>query len=462
MAVTPQEHRLTDDKPTGSVWSKTYRRLTVGLVLTVAAAAFEGLAVATIMPATVRDLGGLALYGWAFSAFMLTNLVGITIAGAEADRHGPARPFAAGVGLFSLGLVIAGTAPTMLVVIVGRAVQGFGAGVIGAIAYVVIGRGYPEAARARMLAILSTAWVVPGLVGPALAGLIAAQFGWRWVFLALALPPLLVVTMVLPALHRFDRSTGEAAEWERFRAAAQLAIGAGLFLTSLEIHLWPVTVALLVGGLALAGRAMRWLLPPGTLRAARGLPAGIAAAGLLNLAFFGVDAFVPLTLTAIRGQSVAIAGLPLTSATLGWAAGSWLQSHLAPRQGRRLLVESGLALVAIGVIGIIALLLFATPVVLAVLSWSIAGLGMGLSFSTISLVVLESATPGKEGTASASLQLVNVLGSAFGTGAGGVVVGHTGAATPSSTALLIQDLLMLGAIILTALAALRMPNRPSA
>src|SRR3954471_1859615 len=152
------------------IWSGTHRSLTIGLILTVSGAAFEALAVATTLPATIKDLGGLALYGWAFSAFMLTNLVGITVAGSEADRQGPARPFVVGVGLFVLGLTIAGLAPSMALVILGRAVQGFGAGVISSVAYVAIGRGYAESARPRMLAMLSSAWVVPGLVGPALAG----------------------------------------------------------------------------------------------------------------------------------------------------------------------------------------------------------------------------------------------------------------------------------------------------
>src|SRR5262245_42999196 len=112
------------------IWSRANRGLTIGLLMTVVGVAFEALAVATTLPATTRDLGGLALYGWAFSAFMLTNLIGITISGAEADRHGPARPYLLGIGLFTLGLLIAGAAPTMLIVVLGRTVQGFGAGFI--------------------------------------------------------------------------------------------------------------------------------------------------------------------------------------------------------------------------------------------------------------------------------------------------------------------------------------------
>jgi len=145
--------------PIGGAWSWPQRRLTVGLTLMVTCTALEALAVATTMPATVRDLGGLSLYGWAFSAFMLTNLVGITLAGDEADRRGPARPLAMGIALFTIGLLIAGTAPAMLVVVAGRAVQGLGAGIIGSVAYVAVGRGYPEAARPRMLAGAGSFWV---------------------------------------------------------------------------------------------------------------------------------------------------------------------------------------------------------------------------------------------------------------------------------------------------------------
>src|SRR5689334_19849047 len=142
---------LAEPAPEG-IWGRTNRTLTIGLVLIVVGVAFEALAVATTLPATSRDLGGLALYGWAFSAFMLTNLIGITVAGSEADRMGPRRPFVVGVALFTLGLTIAGLAPTMPIVILGRAVQGFGAGVTSSVAYVAIGRGYSEAAKARMLA----------------------------------------------------------------------------------------------------------------------------------------------------------------------------------------------------------------------------------------------------------------------------------------------------------------------
>src|SRR5437867_1515225 len=134
-----------------TVWAPERRVLTAGLIGLITAVAFEGMAVPTVLPATVGDLGGLDLYGWAFAAFWLTNLVGITVAGGDADAHGPLRPFVVGIVLFGVGLVISGVANGMPAVIAGRAVQGFGAGAIGAVVYAVIARAYDSGAIPRML-----------------------------------------------------------------------------------------------------------------------------------------------------------------------------------------------------------------------------------------------------------------------------------------------------------------------
>ena len=187
------------------LWSPQRRALTVGLVLTITFIASEALAVVTIMPLVARDLHGLSLYGWVFSAFMLGNILGIVAAGRQADRHGPARPFLAGLVLFGAGLTIAGLAPSMAVLVAGRALQGIGAGAVPAVAYVAIGRSLPDRLRARMMAVLSTAWVVPGLVGPAVSAAVASLVGWRWVFLGLL--PLVAITgsLAMPALFRLGR-----------------------------------------------------------------------------------------------------------------------------------------------------------------------------------------------------------------------------------------------------------------
>lgn len=455
------EHMQAADS--GGLWSRAHRLLTIGLVLTVVGSAFEALAVATTLPLTIKELGGLSLYGWAFSAFMLTNLIGITIAGDEADRQGPARPFLAGVICFALGLVIAGLAPSMLVLIAGRAVQGLGAGVISAVAYAAIARGYPEALKPQMLAVISTAWVVPGLVGPALAGIVAQHVGWRWVFLGLAPLPLIAACLAWPALRHFAATTDAPRDWRRIGAALRLSVGAGLLVSGLGAASALLGLLLAGAGLALGLPALRVLLPAGTLRAASGLPAAVATNGLLSMAYFGADAFLPLALTSVRGQSVTVAGLALTAATLCWSAGSWLQAHFAPQQSRRRLVLIGLAITALGIGGAAATLHPSVPVVTAWIAWGVAALGVGLAFSTIALVVLETAPDGQEGAASASMQVANVLGIALGTGIGGVIVAVLGGSVGApGRGILTQDALMIGAVVLAMLSASRLPRRAAA
>ncbi|HEY8172616.1 MAG TPA: MFS transporter [Dehalococcoidia bacterium] len=335
---------------------------------------------------------------------------------------GPARPFAAGVALFAAGLMVAGAAPSMFVLVAGRAVQGLGAGVIPPVAYVVIGRNYEESLRPRMLAVLASAWVIPGLAGPVLAGAVAEYVSWRAVFIGL-LPLLVVATaLTLPALRTVGPPDDSRTTPTRMPKALRLVLGAALALGGIASgNVYAGALAVIVG-LAIALPALKRLVPAGTLRAAPGVPASIAGMGLLNMAFFGADAFVPLMLTHVRGQSTLVAGLALTSGTLSWTAGSWILARSAGRIERRAAVCAGLLLVAAGIALMMLVLLDATPVALAAVAWCIAGLGMGLAYPAFSLSLLAGAAVAEQGVASSALKLNEALGAAIGAGAGGAIV----------------------------------------
>ena len=430
--ATPQQ--LTGEAPSPFLLIRAPQRrtLALGLVLTVTAVAAEALAVATILPIVVDDLGGLALYGWAFSAFFLGDLVGIVVAGMAVDRRGLVLPYAVGLALFGAGLLVGGLAPSMAMLVAGRLIQGLGAGAIPTVAYVSIGRGFPDSARPLMFAFLSTAWVVPGLLGPGLASVVGTTIGWRWVFLGLL--PLLVLAALLtvPALRRLGRSGAasttlaaraddRAADVRRLGAVLLTAGCAALLLAGLSTA--SVLGAVLIAAGLLAGLpALRRLVPPGTLRGQPGLPATILLRGVQTFAFFGAEAYLPLMLVSIRHEPLALAGLALTAATLAWTVGSWIQARLVGRQGPRRLLGAGLLCVATGIALTAFVLSPSVPVALAILSWSLTGLGMGLSYSVISLVVLREAPTGEQGTLTSSMQLADVLGTALGAGLGGALV----------------------------------------
>src|SRR5216683_4559292 len=235
------------------LWAPQRRALTAGLVLTITFVASEALAVVTVMPVAAHDLGGLRLYGWVFSGFMLGSVIGIVAAGREADRRGPAVPFVAGVVLFGSGLAVAGLAPSMGVLVAGRVLQGLGAGAVPSVAYASIGRSLPGPLRARMMAVLSTAWVAPGLVGPAVSAEVARLFGWRWVFLGL-LPVVAVAgSIAVPALIRLGPPASAQAQEHRLTDGIRTAAGATMLLAGLTVASGsiPAGLALIaVGGVA--------------------------------------------------------------------------------------------------------------------------------------------------------------------------------------------------------------------
>lgn len=406
------------------MWSPQRRALTAGLVLTITLVAFEALAVATIMPAVKDDLGGLMLYGWVFSAFPLAQMIGIVSAGQQADRHGPGRPFLLGLVLFAIGLVAAGFAVSMPMLVVARAIQGFGAGAVPATAYVAIGRAYPEALRPRMFAVLATAWVVPGLAGPGLAGVVADAAGWRWVFLGLlplVLAPGFIAVRAL-AKVRPEPSAGTEVPASRLPRAIRVATGSGLALAGLTGDSLLLGAVLVLAGGVVGVPALRSLTPPGMLRAAPGLPAAVLVRGMATFAFFGTDAFVPLALTDVRGTSTSFAGLAITATTLTWTVGAWVQERLIAKVGARRLVRSGQSIMVAGIAVYSLVLLDTLPLAVGVLGWALGGLGIGLTYSPLSVTVLAEAQPGREGEATSALQLTDVLGVALGTGMAGAIV----------------------------------------
>jgi len=412
------------ERPAAGVWDADRRRLTLGLVLTITLVAFESLAIATVMPEVADDLGGLGLYGWVFSGFFLGSLIGIVAAGQAADARGTAPPFITGLLLFSGGLLVGGLAPSMGVLVAARVAQGIGAGAIPAIAYASVARGYPPALRSRVFAIFSTAWVVPGLIGPALSSAIAGALGWRAVFLALL--PIVAVAAVItvPALSRTaPEIDGDPAPPppDLRGIAIVLVIGVAAVLVALSGAPIVIAVLLAVVGAPMAAWAFVRLVPPGTVRLAAGMPAAILVRGILTFAFFGGDAYVSLTLVDVRDQATWVAGIALTGTTLSWTAGAWVQERFIGRTGPRRLVTIGFALVAVGT-SLMFGALGPLPVVAAVAVWSVAGFGIGLAYACLSVTVLGLAEPGKEGSASASLQLSDVLGVSLGTGFGAACI----------------------------------------
>ncbi len=225
-------------------------------------------------------------------------------------------------------------------------------------------------------------------------------------------------------------------------------------------------VALFVIGAVLAVPAYRRLTPRGTLHAARGLPAAVACRGVLTFAFFATDAYVPLMLTDVRGLRAGIAGLALTAATLTWTTGAWVQERLVNRVGPRSLVRVGFLIILVGSAVFAVAVSSRVPAAVGIFGWGVAGLGMGLAYAPLSLIVLGEATVGQEGAAASALQLSDVLGIALGTGVAGALIafGEDVSWLPRSALLLVYGMSIVvalgGAVVGHPLAGVGARHRP--
>jgi MFS family permease len=406
--------------PSPRLLAPAYAATTIGMFALIAFVAFEALAVTTVMPTVAADLDGKSLYALAFAAPLASGVLGMVVTGAWSDRRGPTAPLQASLALFSLGLVVCGTAPTMDVLVVGRVLQGLGGGALTVGLYVLVGVMYPSALQPRVFASFAAAWVLPSLFGPSIAASLASAVGWRWVFLGTVGLVAIAALLVAPALRNADNRHGDEPmprgrlAWAAVGAAAVIALellGSGDRLSGL----------LALGAFAVVIVSLRSLLPMGTLVARRGLPAVIGTRGLMSASFFCAEAYIVYVLEDHWGVSPGVAGLALSVVGITWAAASQLQARLGARLSNESAMRWGTALVLVGVVAMgLVVWAHAHPLLVAA-SYVVAGAGMGFGYPRTNVAMLDASTDTDRGFNSSALSVSDSLGAALALSLVGVV-----------------------------------------
>lgn len=348
-----------DDR--GGIWHPRYLGVTVGAVAMIFLAATQALAVTTVMPLVSADLGGDALYAVAFSGTLATSVIGMVAVGAWCDRRDPVLPLATSVALFVAGLVIAGLAPSMEVLVLGPLLQGLGTGGQTVALYVVVARVYPAHLHGRVFAAFSAAWVIPSIVGPFLAGFVAEQLHWRWVFLGVAVLTLVAFTVVYLSLHDLplrveDPSRAPVAR----RLALATVVAAGALALSLAGEAGPWTGVVVAVALVAIALAIRPLLPAGT--------------------------------------------------ALLWAAGAEVQGRFGDRLGNARITLFGVTLLLAATLIAAATAAWHLPAWTIIAGWSLAGAGMGLMYPRLTVLTLAYSTPQNQGFNSSALSISDSIG----------------------------------------------------
>ena len=414
-----------------SPWAPEYRRLSIGIVALVSVFGFEGIAIGAVMPVAAADLDAISNYAVAFTSFTMASLLGMTFAGLWANKIGLARVVIFAVAALAFGSMVAGFAPNLAVLTVGRSIQGFAMGIDLVTMYVVIGRMYPEALRAKALGMLAAAWVVPGLVGPGIAGLLVEVSSWRMTFWIVPLLLIGPIVLLIPELKKLPFVPSPVRTDARIQITSVLiAIGALSVFQAGASHVgrWntALVAAIFVVSLGVTAWSTKALMPAGYLRMAAGIPAIVGMRGVLAGAFFAAEIYVPLALQEIRGTSVALSGGVLTAATITWFAGSWLQGSHKLNYSREQILFAGVLLVSVGIALTPVAVFGPTSIVIAALAasvvWGIAALGMGMCFPTLGVLMLDKSPDEEHARHSASLQMSDSFGVIIATAIAGSVL----------------------------------------
>ena len=404
-------------------------------------AAIEATIVATAIPSIVADLGGFALFGWVFGAYMLAQSVTIPIYGRLADLYGRKRMLFIGTALFLAGSTLCGLAPSMPALIVFRALQGLGAGAIVPIASTIVGDIYAPAERARIQGWLSSVWGISAITGPLLGALIVEHLSWSvifWINLPFGAATIAALALFYPEKPAFRRHASD------FPGAVLMVITVGSLMLALlqfqSLGWWSLALLALsaaaCAGLIIQERTARDPLLPLALFNTPMIRAGTIGSAAIGAAMMGCSAFLPIYIQGVLGRSVLAGGTALALMSISWPIASTLGGRLMLVTSYRFNVVLGGAILLAGSL-LMPLMLQAGSLPGANLASFIIGAGLGLCSSTWMVAVQGAAAQHQRGIATAATVFARQAGAAIGTALLGAVLnlrlGHALSGDPVQT-----------------------------
>ncbi|MFD3641461.1 MFS transporter [Streptomyces griseus] len=405
----------TGEPPPG-IFSRQYAAATLTFATVMFLTGFAALAVVPTLPTAAEDLDGVSLFPLVAGGFVAASLLGGVLGGHWADRSGARRPLALGMVLSVVTLLVSASSVSVWQLVAGRFVDGLAAGMVAVSVTTAIGQSYPEYLRPRMLAMMSASWIIPSLVGPPVAGVVAEVWSWRTVFYGLAVLTALPAVALVAVLRKApsaesDRTppAGERASRPPLLVAGMLSLGAAL--GQYGVSGWDARHLLFVAvGVALLVVFAPRLLPEGTWRSARGLPTAVLLRGLTSGTYFTVEALVPLMLITERRVAAVTVGVAFTASAVLWAVASWAQGKLLQDVARHRLVTVGGLIMAVSIAFAVAGSFAGVSPLLAMVAMPLAAIGMGMLDPCVTVLSLSHSSPDRLGHTTSAMQTNMNLG----------------------------------------------------
>ncbi len=400
--------------------------------------ALEATVVATAMPGIVADLGGLELYSWVFSAYLLAQTAATVIAGKFADLFGRRSVMFAGIFIFVVASVLAGFAPSMAWLIVFRLAQGIGAGAIVPASLTIVADMYRPIERGKVQGFLASVWAGCAVLGPLAGSLIVQKASWAWIFWINAPIGIAAACLFARYLHEPKRETQQVSVDYLGAALFAVAVGALMLALSDAAEARTASVAFEFGvfvvcSIAFVVQERRAPDPMVSLRLWALRPVAICnlATVFCGMAFMGLTTFLPMFLQAVSQHTPVASGLALTMMLVGWPVGATLAARTFSRVGLRTYLMIGSFALPLG--GAMFLLLHPnSSILLSGFGSLIMGFGMGV-ISTCSIILIqESVQTSERGSATASNIFSRNLGNTLGAAVFGAVQAYVFKRSPGA------------------------------
>jgi EmrB/QacA subfamily drug resistance transporter len=419
------------------LFTRKSRLLIIGsTLLALFLGALDTLVMGAAMPTIVAELGGLHLYSWVFSSYLLSRAVALPVFGKLSDLFPNRRLYGITILIFLAGSVFAGLAQSMIQLTLARMVQGIGAGGNFALAYIVLADISTPESRGKMMSLASFIWGLASVLGPTFGGFVVTYFSWRWIFLVNL--PLGALSLIGIILYLQDTRKKGAARKIDYLGILTLATTILALLTAFQLagkdYPWSSLPVIglfgltLIGGIAFYHTEKRAEDPILSLSFFRigGFRTGNGAAFFSSFAIFSVSAFSPLFIQGALSGTPAEVGIAMVFLSLGWSVGALFCGRMVHRFPEK---PASLAGALFLIAGSAMMINFSanTSLVACSVALSLAGLGMGfVSISTL-LVVQNSLDPAHLGVATSSHQFTRTLGGTIGIGVcGGIVTAGFG------------------------------------
>ena len=399
------------------------RQQLVGLTVVMtgmAVAALDSTVVGTAMPTAIGELGGVDRYSWVFAAYLLVSTATTPVFGRFADVHGRKRVFFAALVVFMAASMLCGQAPNMNWLIVGRALQGLGAGALISTGITMVGDLFDVRQRGRVQGFISSVWATSAIVGPTIGGVITQTLSWRWTFYV-NIPIGLIAIALLLTLHEHEEHRGGGIDW---LGAAVFAAAATLLLLGVN-GTYPALT--LTGAVALAilfvliERRVEQPLVDLSLLANPIIGIGLLVSVLLGAMQFATTTFVPPFAQGVLGRSPLEAGLALGAMSIGWPVGATATGWVLLSIGYRRAILAGSLAALIGAVVLSTLGPDASLAVLIIGS-ALMGVGMGVTSTPLLVGVQTVVAYQRRGIVTSLANFSRSLGGAVGVAALGAVM----------------------------------------